>query len=113
MYQEAVAKLQAEMQAKKDNAYVQVVGDFLLQYLGKQQSAAEKVMDKDKTIAKSLDAMRKEAEKKKNGNCAVLTDQQGFAIVLEYFGISEKGNQMTASAAAVPDFNVDLEDLLK
>ena len=52
----AITKLKSEMDANENNSYIQV----------------EKIMAADKTIAKSLDAMKKEAEKKKVGNCAVL-----------------------------------------
>jgi PcfK-like protein len=86
---QAVTKLNDEMASNKNNPYVQVVGAFLLQKLKKNPDTAEKILNKDKSILKSLDAMRKEAEKVKVGNCAVLTDEQGFAIVLDYFEIKE------------------------
>jgi phosphopantothenoylcysteine synthetase/decarboxylase len=86
---QAITKLNNEMTSNKNNPYVQVVGNFLLQNLKKNPNAAEKILNKDKSILKSLDAMRKEAEKVKVGNCAVLTDEQGFAVVLDYFEIKE------------------------
>ncbi|MBH0171044.1 Cas9 inhibitor AcrIIA9 family protein [Fictibacillus sp. 18YEL24] len=89
MTKHAVTKLNDEMTSNKNNPYVQVVGNFLLQKLKKHPGAAEKILNKDKNILKSLDAMRKEAEKVKVGNCAVLTDEQGFNIVLNYFEIKE------------------------
>ncbi len=116
---QAIEKLKAEMEKEK-NPYVQVVGQFLLQHLDSNPSDADKILAEDKTIMKSLGAMRKEAEKKKVGNCAVLTDQEGFQIVLAYYGI--KGDVATVpapttvpSAPAKPtniDFNVSLDDLL-
>lgn len=90
MKEKAVEKINAEMQKEK-NAYVEVIGDFLLKQLEVIPGAAEKILDKDKSIMKSLNEMRKAAEKKKVGNYAVLTDQEGFEIVLKYFGIEAVG----------------------
>jgi hypothetical protein len=84
--QAAIEKLIDEIQ-KNNNPYVQVIGRFLIDHVNANSSSAEKILANDKTIIGSLDEMRKEAEKVKVNNCAVLTDQQGFAIVLEYFGI--------------------------
>lgn len=82
----AIKKIQEEME-KNNNPYIQAIGTFLLQHLKTNPVAADKIMTAEKTILKSLDEMKKVAEKKKVGNCAVLTDQEGFEIVLKYFGI--------------------------
>lgn len=86
LFEQAMAKLEAEMKSGK-NPYVQAVGQFLLEFLKQRPEFSEHVMQEGKTIAKSLDAMHKEAEKRKVGNFAVLTSEEGFAIVLEYYGI--------------------------
>ncbi len=120
MFGKAVSKLKTEMEANKNNSYVQVVGKFLLQHLEENPAAAEKIMSEDKTIAKSLDAMKTEAQKKKVGNCAVLTDQEGFAVVLKYFDIKGKATKPASAAPPVVDtpapetnnFNVSLDELL-
>lgn len=117
---DAISKIKTEMDGNKNNPYIQVVGGFLLQHLDANPAAAEKILAADKTIAKSLDAMRKEAEKKKVGNCAVLTDQEGFEVVLKYFGIEgavitpapAAATANTSAPAAGPEFDVKLEDLL-
>lgn len=83
---EAISKLKSEMDKEK-SSYVQTVGDFLLQHLESDPAAADKIMVEGKTIVGSLDNMRKEAEKQKVGNVAVLSDKDGFATVLDYFGI--------------------------
>lgn len=108
MIHEAKQKLKTEMDQNLNNPYIQTVGGYLLQHLEQNPAAAEKIMQTDKTIAKSLDEMKKEAEKKKVGNCAVLTDQEGFAIVLKYFGVDGK----TTSPAKSTAFDISLEDLL-
>jgi hypothetical protein len=98
MIKEASSKIESEMLGKKDNPCIQVVGGFLLKHLDSNPQDAEKILKKDKDIAKSLDEMRKAAEKKKVGNVAVLTDEEGFKIVLEYFGIG-------ATEEEIPDFD--------
>jgi len=119
----AIEKIRAEMDANKNNAYVQVVGEFLLQHLAANPQDAEKILNPDKTILKSLEEMRKVAEKKKVGNCAVLTDQEGFEVVLKYFGIDAKPQVFVTehpqtnieySKTITNDigFDVRLEDLL-
>ena len=118
MLNRAITKLKTEIEKNKDNPrYIQVVGGFLLQHLDANPGDAEKILDAEKTIEKSLEAMRKEAEKKRVGNCAVLTDREGFAVVLKYFGIEGHpaaawpGKQPEASSKDI-DFDVKLDDLL-
>jgi len=115
----AIEKIQSEMTKNSTNSYTQAVGGFLLQYLLENPQDAEKILTKDKTIEKSLEEMRKVAQKKKVGNCAVLTDQEGFEVVLKYFDIKGALVAMAAPVSPVPTtekpatgFNVNLEDLL-
>lgn len=123
MSAKAIEKLKSEMTKNTNNSYVQVVGSFLLQHLSENPQDAEKVLGKDKTIAKSLNEMRKVAGKKKVGNCAVLTDQEGFSVVLKYFNIEGKPAAPVNSISPIPasepeptkpttSFDVQLEDLL-
>ena len=117
--QEAIKKIKAEMKKEK-NPYVQIVGEFMLQQLDKYPEAAEKILATDKTILKSLEEMRKVAEKNKVGNCAVLSDAEGFAVVLKYFGIAGQPLAFdvpvmapaTTPIAPVTDFDVKLDDFL-
>jgi len=116
MVNQAIAKIQTEMDAAKNNSYVQVVGKYLLDHLKANPGSAEKIMAEEKTIAKSLDDMRKVAEKQRFGNCAVLTDAEGFAVVLKYFGIEAACNPITpvnpVPKKEVLPFSVSLEELL-
>ena len=120
MIDKAVDKIRDEMVAKTSDNYVQAVGDMLLNYLADNPGAAEQIMSTGKTIAGSLSAMQAAARKKSSGNCAVLTDAEGFAIVLEYFGITEGAMParrretivVSNPKAAGADFDVSLDDLL-
>ncbi|KUO75546.1 MAG: hypothetical protein APF81_27395 [Desulfosporosinus sp. BRH_c37] len=120
MQAKAIEKIQSEMTKDTANSYVQVVGGFLLQHLRQNPQDAEKILTADKTIGKSLGEMRKAAEKKKVGNCAVLTDPEGFAVVLNYFGVNSAADtQYRAAPALIPlvkpesdiNFDIKLEDL--
>lgn len=118
MKEKAIGKLKSEMEKEK-SSYVQIVGQFLLHQVENNLDAAEKILSKDKSIMKSLDAMRKAAEKQKVGNVAVLSDEEGFAVVLEYFGISNDKPDQAKSVSppqqekSTPiEFNVSLEEFL-
>ena len=117
MLDKARSKITAEMEQNAKSTYIKVVGNFLLQHLEAHPEAAEKIMVEDKTIKDSLAEMRKVAAKQKVGNVAVLTDQEGFEVVLKYFQI--EGTSESAAPAGKPaaaksnvDFDVRLEDLL-
>ena len=89
MLEKATEKLTNEMTSNPTQPYVQVVGQYLLNHLEAQPEHADNILAEDKTILKSLDVMRRFAERKKVGNVAVLTDDEGFAVVLQYFGCWE------------------------
>lgn len=114
----SVEKIKEEMGKNTNNSYIQVVGNFLLQHLEEYPDSSNKILTKDKTIAKSLEAMRAEASKKKVGNCAVLTDQEGFAIVLKYFGIGVENNPTLdpvkdEKTSPPEELEFEFDDLLK
>jgi hypothetical protein len=118
----AIKKINEEIK-KENNPYVKVIGEYLLEVIRNNEHAAEKILDKDKTIMKSLDAMRKEAEKNKIGNMAMISDEEGFAIVLKYFAIKKEENKEIDNVKVIDFktkkeekeediFNVSLEDYL-
>ncbi|MDO3680408.1 hypothetical protein [Paenibacillus ehimensis] len=124
MSAEAIAKIEAEMKANQDDSYIQYIGQFLLQRIETNPDDAAKLASKDKTIAKSLEAMKGEAMKKQKNGMAMLTPDQGFAIVLKYFGITGAAAPVPASVVTAPaadatvakkpvsDFDVKLDDFL-
>lgn len=90
MQADAINKLQAEMNGAHNDDYIQTVGKFLLQHIGAHPEDSDKILAQDKSISKSIDAMRSIAQKKKKGNSAMLTPFEGFAAVFEYYGIEKK-----------------------
>lgn len=85
-YASAMDKLRDEMAKSKDN-YVQVVGEYLTDYLLAHPEAEAALLDKGKSIKGSLETVRQKAQKVQQGNVAVLADRTVFGIVLGYFGI--------------------------
>ncbi|NTU28871.1 hypothetical protein HPY27_01685 [Brevibacillus sp. HB1.1] len=122
MLSDAISKLKTEMESDNEHPYIKLVGDFLIRHLESNPDDAEKIIAADKTIAKGLAAMKAEAKKNQYDGMGMLTDTEGFAIVLKYFGI--KGAPVTVQAPtpvlapvvteAAPrnKFNVKLDDFL-
>ena len=100
-YASAMDKIRDEMAKSKDN-YVQVVGEYLTDYLLAHPEAEAALLDKGKSIEGSLAAVRREAEKVKTGNMAILDDRTVFRIVREYFGLKSE-----------PDVTKKADDVLK
>jgi len=122
MLDKAIKKINDEIEKEK-NPYVKVIGEYLLKVIADNEGAAEKILEADKTIMKSLEAMRKAAEKNKVGNMAMLSDEEGFAIVLKYFEMKQEkkkdiNNKKVIDFKAKKEekeediFNVSLDDYL-
>lgn len=91
-FDRAIDRLRDEM-AKNRQKYVQVVGEYLTEHLQGHPEAAGAILEKGKTIAGSLAAMRAEAKKGAEGGVGILDDETAFGIVLEYFGIHDSPAQ--------------------
>lgn len=100
MINKAITKINDEMK-KENNPYVKLIGEYLLEVIKNNETAAEKILDKDKSIMKSFDEMRKVAEKVKVGNMAMISDEEGFSIVLKYFGIEKSEPKVIDDIKAV------------
>lgn len=100
MIAEAKAKLQAEMDASKGDDYVVWVGQHLLDHLDANPQDAEKFLAEGKTIAKSMDEVRKAAEKNRKGNSGFVNPDKGREIILGYFGIQANASSHSAVMVA-------------
>ena len=116
----AIAKLDAEMEKEKANSAIAVIGEYLINLVTRRPETAAKLANEKKTLAGAFGAMYKEARKKQHNRCAVLTDEEGFEIVCEYFGIEYQTAVMDKTAKpaapsvkAVPALDIELDDLLK
>lgn len=104
----AVRKINLEIE-EKNNQYVIAVGNFLKEYLEMDPAAAEKVLEEDKNITKSISEMKKVAKENAVDGVGVLSDAEGFEIVLKYFGIEAVD---PAEAKQESAFDVKLDDFL-
>jgi hypothetical protein len=119
MLNKAIEKIKAEIDGSKNNPNIRAVGEFLLQHLALHNETAEKVLQEGKTIKSSIDEMKKVAKTKVVDGCGMLTDHEGFGIVLKYFGIeaavSTVGVKIQEHVVQAPtaqekkSFNVELD----
>lgn len=110
MLQQALQKIQKEIGEKAGDAYVQHVGAFLIGYIRQHPEHAAFIVADGKTITGSLAAMKEEARKKQSNGVGVLSDEEGFAIALKYFGIPVR---QPATAEVEPELTVSsIDDLL-
>lgn len=111
----AIEKLKNEMNENNDDAYIQAIGQFLIQQIEKVESVAEAILATDKTIKNSLEAMKNEAKKKAVNGFAMFTPDEGFALVLKYFDIKNEKNEIPEVKVPVKKssrFEVKLDDFL-
>lgn len=115
--EKAIKKITDEMNKSKA-AYIQVVGELLLDRVKVDPVAAEAVMDQKKTIQGAVDEMRKAAEKVKVGNVGVIAPDEATAIIFEYFCINDDPTKNYSKSARKvekeqePLFDLSLDDLL-
>ena len=102
MIQKAIEKIRMEMDQKKDNSYIQAIGEMLLKHIEINRGAAEKIVKESKTIASSLKEVEAIAKKKAIGGCAVLSDNEVYGIVREYYGFEAVQDKI---------FEVELEEI--
>jgi hypothetical protein len=75
------------MEEKTDNDYVQYIGQYLIEYITEHPGHAEAILAEGKTVEGSFKHMESVARKKKKSGMVMLTPEEGFKAVMEYFGI--------------------------
>lgn len=105
----AINKINAEIDANADNAYVKYIGEYLIDYLKKTPEHAAKVAQEEKSVLGSLKHMKSVASKKQANGVAVLTPAEGFKAVLEYYAIDEQ--PITKSESTPKKIDISLDDL--
>ena len=126
MLNKAIEKIKSEVENNKKQ-YIKLIGDFIIDHLTKNPSDAEKVLNEDKTLVKAFNKVREAASKVQVNGCGIVSDADGFKIVLEYYEISgeptnfnplqDKDNQVSEQKDNViklhnKRFDADLDDLL-
>lgn len=101
MIDKAIAKITDEMM-KSDNPAIRHIEEHLTA-LCTNETVAGKILAESKTLKGAYNAMKEEARRLAGGSGEIcISDEEGFRIVDEYFGIS---------AAAAPA-KIDIMDLL-
>lgn len=86
------------------------VGDRLIQ-LCNSDAFAERILQEGKTIKGAMATMRKIAEGRKDGNSAVISSDEGYSIIMDYYGI--KSGKPEARPESRPDGKIiDIMDFM-
>jgi hypothetical protein len=98
MSAEAIQRIRNEMDSEKNNPNIRVIGEFMIQYVGQNPGAADKVCTNGKFLTGAYKAIEDYAKKKpRNGNCVAVAPDEGFEQVLKYFGIDHKADPVIQS----------------
>ena len=103
MIEKAIEKIKEEIEENK-NSYTEIIGNYVIQHIEINQQTTEAII--------------KEALKVKQGDIAILTDEQAFKIIRDYFGFENVQQNIYSSAepkeakATDDDFNVSLNDFI-
>lgn len=95
--EEAIKKIETEIEQNKDNTQINVIGQILITYL-KENAVAEKILNPEKNINSCIKRMMEVASTKIktpisynniDGEGVFLSYEEGFSIILEYFEIEK------------------------
>lgn len=122
--EEAIKKITEEME-NVSNPYVKVIGDYVLKHIELNGQAVEEILKGKKTVSKSLDEVKKVAKTRAINGCAVMSDEEVFTLVRNYFefeAVQDKFIQVQVEEIKedykiekkdniiYPTFNANLED---
>lgn len=115
--EKAIEKLEAEMKVSKE-PYVQLIGQYLIDHVRDNPVDAVHILNEKKSVAGSLEHMKNMAKKKQKNGYAIFTPDEGFAIILEYYGIEtrktviENPKTVLETPKSVHKLDINLEELL-
>lgn len=85
MIDQAIEKINAEMQKDPGNRYMEIIGHYIIDRC--DEALAAKIAG-GKTLKDAMEAVVRKAKTLKRGNTAVLTPGEVFGEVDKYFGLS-------------------------
>lgn len=102
MLQKIIDTIEAELEKNKDNRMMRLIGDYVIAQCEKSSAAAEAVsaaLDNEKTIGGAVKAMEDKARENAGSGASAgfLTDEEGYNIVKEYFGIGKTKSEKVVS----------------
>ena len=125
MIEEAVKKIKEEMEKNKA-PYIQAIGNYVLTQIEVNDKAAKEVVEGKKTLKDALGKVKGKAREKAVDGCAILSDEEVYKRVSEYYGFEVE--QQNATKIVINEdvkvkepvkeeehknFKVDLKDLLR
>lgn len=87
MIDKAIARITEESN-QKGKEYLLPFEEYLTSICTNEKVAA-KILAEGKTLQGAFDEMKKAAKKRKTGNFAYIPPEEGFAIIRNYYGITE------------------------
>lgn len=110
MIQDAIIKINAEIQADPADMYLEAIGHHVIDACATEQAAAA-ILAEGKTLKGAMSEVRAAAQKKAKGGVAVMRDEDVYAIVDKYFGIEGAPAPAPAPApAAKAGISLDIGD---
>lgn len=98
---ELIKKINDEIQQNEKDVNIKRIGEYILSLVPKlDDKTIAEMMAEDKTIKGSIKKMQQEARKVAVNGCGILTDEEGYKIVREYFSITDK-----AASVKIIDLN--------
>ena len=107
--EDAIKKINLQIQMSPNDKYRALIGEYIIDQIT-TEAAAEKVLKKEKTLAKALGGIQNKASKQKTGNCAVIEDSVVYGWAREYFGLT--ANPQAPAEEPTKGVCVSLEDFL-
>lgn len=99
MLQEIINNFENECEKNPNDMMKRIICNRMVEKL---QTASDEILkniiDSKLTISGSIERMKKEASKNKTGGYAVLTDEQGYKIIDEYFGLNTSSDTKVKEA---------------
>lgn len=119
MVEKAIEMIKKEIE--KGTPYIQAIGNYVLTQIEVNGEAAKEVVEGKRTLKDALKKVKVKARLKAVDGCAVLTDEEVFKIVAEYYGFTAEQPNATKVVIAEPvekkeehkNFSVDLKSLLR
>ncbi len=107
MYQKIIDRFEKECEKDPKDYMMRIICDHTVDKLkGAPEETMKNILEQKLTLAGAIEKMKSEAAEHKNGNYAVLTDEEGFEIVDQYFGIAEVKHNTEEDGQAVSIFDL-------
>jgi len=107
MTNQAINKLRQEIEENRDNLYINYVGNYLVDYITRNNQYSEKFMNEEKTIKGSLEYMKTKAKAQAKNGMAMLTPEEGFEVILDYYEIKPATKLKVVGTQKKVDISLD------